>query len=84
MLIPSQQVETELSQLAGARPWDRDKDDVRVLYFIAEGRGTIINDEKEVSHYPVVIPSFAVFREDDWDLNTMVPRALTAQTVPKQ
>lgn len=83
MLIPSQQVETELSQLAGARPWDRDKDDVRVLYFIAEGRGTIINDEKEVSHYPAVTPSFAAFREDDWDLNTMLPRALSAQTVSK-
>ena len=44
-------VETHVLANAGARPWDRDADDIRVLFFIAEGRGTIIDDEKEVSAY---------------------------------
>ena len=36
----------------GARPWDRDHDDNRALFFVPEGRGQIINDEKDVSEYP--------------------------------
>jgi hypothetical protein len=84
VLMPMQEVETQLSQLAGARPWNRDKDDVRVLYFIAEGRGTIINDENEVSHYPVASPTHAIFRESDWDLDLMLPHALPISVAASQ
>ncbi|MBR7799867.1 pectate lyase family protein [Undibacterium fentianense] len=75
-LVSSGLLETELSQMAGARPWNRDQDDVRVLYFIAEGRGTIINDEREVSSYPATKPTHALFQESEWDLATMLPRAI--------
>lgn len=78
-MISTQHVETELAQFAGARPWNRDKDDVRVLYFIAEGRGTIINDEKEISSYPTAAPKYAAFQEADWDLSTMMPRVAQGQ-----
>ena len=57
-------VETHLLVNAGARPWDRDKDDIRVLYFIAEGRGKIIDDEKAVSAYPKQKEVREVFIED--------------------
>ena len=60
---------------AGARPWDRDADDIRVLFFIAEGRGEIIDDEKEVSAYPSPKPTVAPFVEADWNLDTMEPKS---------
>ena len=60
---------------AGARPWDRDADDLRVLFFVAEGRGEIIDDEREVGGYPRMIETRAPFVEADWDLDTMEPRS---------
>jgi hypothetical protein len=75
-ILPSGQVETSVLQTAGARPWDRAPDDIRVLFFIAEGRGEIIDDEKEVgSGYPAPAPTRAAFVEADWDLQTLTPRS---------
>lgn len=74
LAMPAKEVETELLRFAGARPWDRDADDIRILYFIAEGRGTIINDEREVSHYPKSTTTQAVFNEESWDLNNGMPK----------
>lgn len=73
-LLPSRDVETHVLARAGARPWDRDADDIRVLFFIAEGRGEIINDEKDISAYPVVKEVHAPFVEADWNLETMEPK----------
>ena len=74
-VMPSRDVETHLLANAGARPWDRDADDIRVLYFVAEGRGEIIDDENKVSAYPVQKEMRAPFVEADWDLATMEPKA---------
>lgn len=74
-LLPSIEVETTLLASAGARPWDRAKEDLRVLNFIAEGRGRIIDDEKEVGGYPQIPSSRAPFVEQDWDLKTMTPKS---------
>ncbi len=74
-VIPARDVETHVLWQAGARPWDRDADDIRVLFFIAEGRGTIIDDEKEVSAYPLQQPTAAPFVEAEWDLTTMEPKS---------
>ncbi|RYY25197.1 MAG: pectate lyase [Sphingomonadales bacterium] len=74
-ILPSLDVETSVLGTAGARPWDRDADDIRVLFFVAEGRGDIINDEKDVSAYPDFKPTKAPFVEADWDLATMEPKA---------
>ena len=56
-----------------------------MLFFVAEGRGDIIDDEKEVSGYPKVAPPVrAPFVEADWDLATMEPRSglYPGQTAP--
>lgn len=74
-VMPVRDVETHVLANAGARPWDRDADDIRVLYFIAEGRGKIIDDEKDVSAYPVQKELHAPFVEADWDLATMEPKS---------
>jgi len=71
---PVLELETHLMANVGARPWDRDHDDLRVLFFIPEGRGEIINDEKDVSAYPRQKETRAPFVDADWDLATMEPR----------
>jgi hypothetical protein len=73
--LPTRDVESHVLANAGARPWDRDADDVRVLFFVAEGRGQIINDEKDVSEYPKQKETRAPFVEADWDLATMEPKS---------
>ncbi|WP_231562338.1 pectate lyase family protein [Sphingomonas sp. 35-24ZXX] len=73
-VLASGDVETSLLQTAGARPWDRAPDDIRVLFFVAEGRGDIIDDESEVGGYPKFAPTTARFVEAEWNLDTMTPK----------
>jgi hypothetical protein len=74
-VLPAREVETHVLANAGARPWDRDADDIRVLFFVAEGRGEIINDEKDASAYPAFKPTRAPFVDADWNLDTMEPKS---------
>jgi hypothetical protein len=73
--LPVRDVETHVLAHAGARPWDRDAHDIRVLFFVAEGRGEIIDDEAVVGGYPKQAMTRATFREADWDLATMEPKS---------
>lgn len=74
-VLPSSDVETSVLHSAGARPWDRAPDDIRVLFFIAEGRGEIIDDEKQVGGYPHPAETRAAFNEAEWDLVMMLPKS---------
>jgi hypothetical protein len=74
-VLPANQVETHVLANAGARPWDRDSDDSRVVFDVAEGRGKIIDDEMEVGGYPEQRPTRAAFDPAAWDLATMEPRS---------
>ena len=76
-VLPAEEVETTVLATAGARPWDRSSEELRVLFFIAEGRGEVIDDESEVGGYPVIEPTAAPFVEADWDLTTMTPKSGT-------
>jgi len=73
-ILPSGDVETSVLNTVGARPWDRDPQDIRVLFFVAEGRGDIIDDEKQVGGYPKGVEKRAPFVEAAWDLTTMTPK----------
>lgn len=84
-ILPARDVETSVLATAGARPWARDAEEIRVLFFVAEGRGAIIDDEREVSAYPAIKPPVrAPFVEADWDLATMEPKSgrYPGQTAP--
>ncbi|MGR4891774.1 polysaccharide lyase family 1 protein [Sphingopyxis sp. LARHCG72] len=83
-ILPVRDVETSVLSTAGARPWARDGEEIRVLFFVAEGRGDVIDDEKEVSGYPKVKEVHAPFVESEWDLATMEPKSGTypGQTAP--
>ena len=74
-ILPARDVETHVLGHAGARPWDRDADDLRVLFFVAEGRGEIIDDERQVGGYPKMAQTRAPFVEADWNLDTMEPKS---------
>jgi hypothetical protein len=74
-VLPANQVETHVLRFAGARPWDRDAHDIRVIFDVAEGRGEIIDSEVEVGGYPRAEPTRAPFVEAEWDLATMEPRS---------
>jgi hypothetical protein len=74
-ILPSIDVETSLLQSVGARPWDRAPDDIRVLFFVAEGRGDVIDDERQVGGYPKPAETRAPFDPAAWDLATMTPKS---------
>jgi len=72
-LLSSAQVQDAVIADAGARPWDRDDIDRRILANAIEGRGKIIDSEDEVGGYPKVAETRQAFVADDWDLATMEP-----------
>jgi hypothetical protein len=74
-VLAANRVETHVLRFAGARPWDRDAHDIRILFDVAEGRGHVIDDESEVGGYPIVAPTRAPFVEADWNLDVMEPRS---------
>lgn len=72
-ILAAEDVERAVLANVGARPWDRDWQDVRVLANAAEGRGEIIDSQEEVGGYPDVQPTYRAFDAALWDLATMDP-----------
>lgn len=58
----------------GARPWDRDSVDARIVADVRKGTGRIIDSEQDVGGYPVRPESRAPFVEADWNLDAMERR----------
>ncbi|KQN40273.1 hypothetical protein ASG37_00155 [Sphingomonas sp. Leaf407] len=52
--IPAGQVEALVTAQAGARPWDRDAVDRRIVAEVRDGTGRVIDDEREVGGYAVL------------------------------
>lgn len=72
-LLAAVDVQDAVIENAGARPWDRDDIDRRIVANVIEGRGAIIDSENEVGGYPRVPEVRAPFVEADWDLDTLEP-----------
>lgn len=73
-LLSATQVQDAVVASAGARPWDRDDVDRRILADTIEGRGEIIDNESEVGGYPKQQETRQPFVAADWDLATMEPQ----------
>ena len=58
----------------GARPWDRDPIDARIVVDVKAGTGRIIDSEQEAGGYPVRPETRAAFKEAEWNLETMERR----------
>jgi hypothetical protein len=83
-LLSSVDVQDSVIRNAGARPWDRDKVDARIVADTIEGRGEIIDNESQVGGYPHYEPTHQPFDEKDWDLATMMPKVpFTSRNVPR-
>lgn len=77
-------VQDSVIRNAGARPWDRDPIDARIVADTIEGRGEIIDSEEQVGGYPQYKETRQAFDEKAWDLKTMTPLvAPTTRNVPK-
>ena len=72
-ILPAADVQDAVIANVGARPWDRDDIDRRILENTIEGRGHIIDSQDEVWGYPKPAETRAPFIEADWDLATMEP-----------
>jgi hypothetical protein len=65
-------VENSVITNAGARPWERDEPDWRVIADTIEGRGKIIDSEQEVGGYPVQLAAHQEFNPSDWDMRAPI------------
>lgn len=64
----------EVLRVCGARPWERDPIDARIVADVRNGTGRIIDSEQDVGGYPVRAQTHAEFREADWNLETLSRR----------
>lgn len=74
-ILPALEVERSVLDNAGARPWDRDAHDVRVLANAAEGRGAIIDSQEQVGGYPEFPSTQREFDPALWNIETMEPKS---------
>lgn len=72
--MPAEAVQRHVLANAGARPWDRDRDDVQLISDVAEGRGFIIDSETDLHGYPAHAETRRPFVPDDWNLEDMTPK----------
>jgi pectate lyase len=77
-------VQDAVIRAVGARPWDRDKVDARIVADTIEGRGKIIDSEDEVGGYPQYAQTQQPFDPNAWDLATMTPKVpFNSRNVPR-
>jgi pectate lyase len=70
-VIPTGDVKESVLTNAGARPWDRNAIDRRIIREARVGSGKIIDSEQKVGGYPVLKETRSRFNPDEWDLVTM-------------
>jgi hypothetical protein len=73
-LLRAADVQDAVIQEVGARPWDRDHIDARVVADTIEGRGEIIDDQAQVGGYPQYQETRQAFNEGEWDLRSMTKK----------
>lgn len=70
--MPANEVKDYVLRSAGARPWDRDEIDKRIVRGALDGTGRIIDSEQDVGGYPAATETRSPFDSQEWDLTTMV------------
>jgi pectate lyase len=73
-LLKAADVQDAVISNVGARPWDRDPIDARIVADTIEGRGEIIDDQSQVGGYPQYPQTRAPFEESAWDLRYMTKK----------
>jgi pectate lyase len=73
MPIPASDVKAHVAREVGARPWDRDPIDRRIVEDALAGKGRIIHSEQEAGGYPDVKETRMAFLPEMWLLDSMTP-----------
>jgi hypothetical protein len=63
-----------LQREVGARPWERDEIDARIVEQAVAGTSKLIDSELDVGGYPRPGATSAPFDPDAWELDCLVPR----------
>ena len=71
---PANKVKEYVLTNAGARPWDRDAVDCRIIQQVRDGAGRIPDSEQGVGGYPNLPETHRAFDASRWDLSTMTSR----------
>lgn len=71
-ILPVADVLQNILSDAGARPWDRDSIDLRILNEVVTGTGKIIDYETEVGGYPNDSIIRDPFVESEWNLDNLM------------
>lgn len=71
--LPVRKVRQRVAAEAGARPWDRDEVDSRIVQVALDRVGKIIHHEKDVGGYPKPKTTFRKFDPENWDMLRLVP-----------
>jgi pectate lyase len=72
--MPARDVQDYVIRNAGARNWERDHEDARVVADTIEGRGFIIDSQSQWGGYPKEAPAHKVFDPADWNLDDMTAK----------
>jgi hypothetical protein len=72
--LSARQVQDAVIRNAGARNWDRDAHDARIVANVIEGRGAVINSQEQVGGYPKEAETRKPFDAAAWDLDTMTQK----------
>ena len=71
--LASSAVEDWVLRNAGARPWDRDDIDKRIIASVIDRKGALIDSEQDVGGYPVHAENRRAFDPACWDMRFMIP-----------
>jgi pectate lyase len=69
--LPAFAVQDYVVKNAGARPWERDEIDQRIVRQSLDGTGRVINSEEDVGGYPRLKETRRAFNPDEWNLRDM-------------
>lgn len=71
-LLPTEDLKAHLLENTGARPWNRDEVDIRIISEIGKGKNRIIDSEQEVGGYPSPKPAYRKFDLSKWDMERLI------------
>lgn len=71
-VLPTENLKGYILEHAGARPWDRDEVDRRIVEEVRQSKNRIIDSEDEVGGYPKSEPTHKKFDPSKWDLENYI------------
>jgi hypothetical protein len=80
--LPASAVRESITANAGARPWERDAVDARLVKEALASGGKIIDAESAVGGYPTAPATQAAFDASAWDLECLTRKAGGERAAP--